>query len=186
MPQKNGNLAYNPNIPSFLANLQNQVAGHDAGPARSTNRRLGKTRSASEEAEDAPVIVDEDGNATTLTMDKSGNIATEEGEKTTAEKSSEKEEDGQEDGAQTKTAAKATSATSIGGRKKRTAKMVAGDDEDDEDGTEKEKEKGKGKDADLRGGAGEKKGDEDKNDGKRTKKRVKGNKKIQLSFADED
>lgn len=61
------NLHYDQSLPPFLARLKGQhdTAARDGGPdpiLAARARPKGKPRSASEEAEDAPVIVDDEGN----------------------------------------------------------------------------------------------------------------------------
>ncbi|KAI0200783.1 hypothetical protein F4808DRAFT_460599 [Astrocystis sublimbata] len=61
------NLHYNDSLPPFLARLRGQQIGHSGpDPILAAQRRPGQKRSASEEAEDAPVVVDEDGNEVCL------------------------------------------------------------------------------------------------------------------------
>jgi hypothetical protein len=59
------NLTYDSSLPPFLARLRGQQqAERSSGPdpILAAQRRPGQKRSASEEAEDAPVVVDEEGN----------------------------------------------------------------------------------------------------------------------------
>lgn len=63
------NLTYDTALPPFLARLRGQQAAARNGgpdPILAANRRPGQKRSASEEAEDAPVVVDESGNVVEL------------------------------------------------------------------------------------------------------------------------
>lgn len=58
------NLHYDQSLPPFLARLKGQhaaAAGDGPDPLLASRRRSAKTRSASEEAEDAPVVVDDEG-----------------------------------------------------------------------------------------------------------------------------
>ncbi|EHK46662.1 hypothetical protein TRIATDRAFT_80935 [Trichoderma atroviride IMI 206040] len=58
------NLSYNSSLPPFLAALRAQTSGASGpDPILSAQRRGAKKRSSSEEAEDAPLVVDEEGNA---------------------------------------------------------------------------------------------------------------------------
>lgn len=70
MPDKitSRSLAYNSSLPPFLAALHAQVGRSASGPDSmlATRRRIGQKRSASEEAEDGPLIVDERGNVVEL------------------------------------------------------------------------------------------------------------------------
>ncbi|KAI0455595.1 hypothetical protein F5B21DRAFT_503155 [Xylaria acuta] len=61
------NLTYDTSLPPFLARLRGQQTAHSGpDPILAAHRRPGQKRSASEEAEDAPVVVDEDGNVVYL------------------------------------------------------------------------------------------------------------------------
>ncbi|EFX04829.1 hypothetical protein CMQ_4916 [Grosmannia clavigera kw1407] len=56
------NLTYSQNLPPFLAALRDQVSGQTGpDPILAARRRPVKKRSASEEAEDAPLVLDEHG-----------------------------------------------------------------------------------------------------------------------------
>ncbi|KAI6087229.1 hypothetical protein F4821DRAFT_259187 [Hypoxylon rubiginosum] len=60
------NLAYASDLPPFLARLRGQQQQHrdsdSPDPILAARRRAAKPRSASEEAEDVPLVVDEEGN----------------------------------------------------------------------------------------------------------------------------
>ncbi|KAI0437620.1 hypothetical protein F4803DRAFT_141940 [Xylaria telfairii] len=61
------NLTYDNSLPPFLARLRGQQTAHSGpDPILAAQRRPGQKRSASEEAEDAPVVIDEDGNVVYL------------------------------------------------------------------------------------------------------------------------
>ncbi|KAI0096234.1 hypothetical protein GGR51DRAFT_47379 [Nemania sp. FL0031] len=61
------NLTYDTTLPPFLARLRGQQSSRSGpDPILAANRRPGQKRSASEEAEDAPVVVDEHGNVVYL------------------------------------------------------------------------------------------------------------------------
>jgi hypothetical protein len=62
------NLSYDTTLPPFLARLRGQQTTNDTGPdpMLAARRRAARVRTASEEAEDAPVVVDEDGNVVQL------------------------------------------------------------------------------------------------------------------------
>jgi hypothetical protein len=61
------NLTYDTSLPPFLARLRGQQSAHSGpDPILAAHRRPGQKRSASEEAEDAPLVVDEHGNVVEL------------------------------------------------------------------------------------------------------------------------
>ncbi|KAF4332740.1 hypothetical protein FBEOM_13464 [Fusarium beomiforme] len=67
------NLSYDNSAPPFLAALRAQAAGATGpDPLLAAQRRSTKKRSSSEEAEDVPLVVDEDGNVVSLEVDKDG------------------------------------------------------------------------------------------------------------------
>ncbi|PHH61939.1 hypothetical protein CDD80_1413 [Ophiocordyceps camponoti-rufipedis] len=71
-PKTNNQLRYDDTPPPFLARLRAQAkaeGGSGPDPLAAGRRRAGQKRSASEEAEDAPVIVDEHGHALHLDLD---------------------------------------------------------------------------------------------------------------------
>ncbi|KAF2968864.1 hypothetical protein GQX73_g4684 [Xylaria multiplex] len=71
------NLTYDSSLPPFLARLRGQQAAHSGpDPILAAQRRPGQKRSASEEAEDSPVVVDEHGNVVSL---KDGLLEAEDG-----------------------------------------------------------------------------------------------------------
>ena len=75
MPPKvtSKNLSYASNIPPFLAALQAQASGRTGpDPLIAAQRRSAKKRSSSEEAEDVPLVVDEEGNVVSLEIDRDG------------------------------------------------------------------------------------------------------------------
>ncbi|TEA14549.1 hypothetical protein C8034_v002253 [Colletotrichum sidae] len=128
------NLSYDTNIPPFLRALHAQAAGNsaDPDPILSKRRRAGKKRSASEEAEDAPLVVDDEGNVVDVRVDKDGAV----------EESQAVKEDGEERRADANEDKRdAEKLAGIGGSKKRKAGKVIGEGvEDGEDGESKEKE----------------------------------------------
>ncbi|EGR50116.1 uncharacterized protein TRIREDRAFT_120915 [Trichoderma reesei QM6a] len=100
------NLSYNSSLPPFLAALRAQAAGATGpDPILAAQRRGAKKRSGSEEAEDAPLVVDEHGNAL---------------EDLKAEEES--KDDGKLDAAKKSEAEPARA--SIGGRKRKVGKVV--------------------------------------------------------------
>ena len=164
MPDKitSKNLSYNAALPPFLARLQAQASG-DSGPnpQSAAQRRSGKKRSASEDAEDAPLVVDEEGNVVDLQVDKDGTVEQ-------PEDGGGKDESADADVAEAKTTKADTDGkAAIGGRKRKTGKIV-GDSLDEksekppQDATDKEPH------ATI---------------SKKTKKKAK---KIKLSFDEED
>lgn len=164
------NLSYDDSLPPFLARLRNQHAASAAepDPILASRRRAAKPRSASEEAEDGPLVVDEEGvTVSGVTVGKDG-VVTEEkvdgddGAGATEEKDTDK-------GKEEKVAA-------IGaGRKRKVGKVVGGDDEEN-------KEEG-AKAAKKRTETSKTKEDDKSKDLPKGKKKAK---KIKLSFGDED
>ncbi|KAJ4260497.1 hypothetical protein NW762_007238 [Fusarium torreyae] len=151
------NLSYDKSAPPFLAALRAQAAGATGpDPLLAAQRRSAKKRSSSEEAEDVPLVVDEDGNVVSLEVDKDGTV------KDTGDYDPEP--------ASVKEAAKESeNKAAIGGRKRKVGKVIG----DTADVTKAE-------------GAGEdkKKDDPEKEPAKNRKPKKKA-KKIKLSF-DED
>src|SRR6187549_3213654 len=69
------NLSYNAEPPPFLAALQAQASGSSfPDPILAGRRRPIKPRSGSAEAEDAPVVVDEEGRNVDLTVAADGTV----------------------------------------------------------------------------------------------------------------
>ncbi|KAF4977951.1 hypothetical protein FZEAL_5599 [Fusarium zealandicum] len=167
MPPKitSKNLSYDNSAPPFLAALRAQAAGATGpDPLLAAQRRSAKKRSSSEEAEDAPLVVDEEGNVVNLEVDDDGIV------KDSADHSSDAAV------AVVKEATtEAESKTAIGGRKRKVGKVIG--EAADEPAGEKAGS----------GGRGEKKKPEEEADkevvkSRKPKKKVK---KIKLSF-DED
>jgi len=127
------NLSYDNSAPPFLAALRAQAAGATGpDPLLAAQRRSAKKRSSSEEAEDVPLVVDEDGNVVRLEVDKDG-VVKDTGyydlEPTTTKDEPAKESE---------------SKAAIGGRKRKVGKVVGGDaDEAKAEGDEKEDKKKK-------------------------------------------
>ncbi|SPJ78180.1 uncharacterized protein FTOL_06569 [Fusarium torulosum] len=151
------NLSYDNSAPPFLAALRAQAAGaRGPDPILAAQRRSAKKRSSSEEAEDAPLVVDEDGNVVSFEVDKDGVV----------------KDNGDQDRepAEVKEAAKELeNKAAIGGRKRKVGKIVG--DAADEVKTERD-------------GDDEKKDVSEKESAKNRKPKKKA-KKIKLSF-DED
>ncbi|KAF5596150.1 hypothetical protein FPCIR_4072 [Fusarium pseudocircinatum] len=155
------NLSYDTEAaaPPFLAALRAQAAGATGpNPLLAAQRRSAKKRSSSEEAEDVPLVVDEDGNVVSLEVDKDG-VVKDNGDYD-AELATEKE-----------TAKESESKAAIGGRKRKVGKVIgeAADEAKDEDkGDVKKREK-----------------DDAEKESAKNRKPKKKAKKIKLSF-DED
>ncbi|KAL2873401.1 hypothetical protein SGCOL_011428 [Colletotrichum sp. CLE4] len=155
------NLSYDTNIPPFLRALQAQAAGN-GGPDEilSKRRRAGKKRSDSEEAEDAPLVVDDEGNAVDVRVDKDGGVEADDLKK-----------DGEEEGEgkDTKEEKRETEKLAgIGASKKRKAGKVVGGDAQEDAVVNK------------RGTKDEKNGDDNEDAKKKPAKKM--GKKIKLSF----
>ncbi|KAH8158030.1 hypothetical protein CIB48_g10205 [Xylaria polymorpha] len=126
------NLTYDNSLPPFLARLRGQQTAHSGpDPILAAQRRPGQKRSASEEAEDAPVVVDEDGNVVYL---KDGEL---EGEDSSAQKEENGEEEpgsndeaGDGDLAQGKEREKVAG---IGASRKRKVGRIIGEEQSDEE-----------------------------------------------------
>ena len=164
------NLSYDNSLPPFLAALQAQAKGSQGpDPIVAAQRRSAKKRSGSEEAEDAPLVVDEHGNTVSLDVDKEGAVKERDTEKGQPE--AEQNEDEKLD----KPAPE--SRTQIGGRKRKVGKVVGEDAPEKPVATDDDKKSSKD---DKDGGASA-----DKNKASGDKKAKKKAKKIKLSF-DED
>jgi hypothetical protein len=134
MPEKitSKNLSYSSSLPPFLARLHAQaggVAGPD--PLLAAQKRSAKKRSSSEEAEDAPLVVDEQGNTVSLEFEKDGTVKETEaaGIEETITKSPNVDEKPEKRDADSK--------ASIGARKRKVGKVIGEnanhDSEKDED-----------------------------------------------------
>ncbi|KAK7423593.1 hypothetical protein QQX98_001051 [Neonectria punicea] len=163
MPPKitSKNLHYDDSTPPFLAALRAQASGaRGPDPLLAAQRRSAKKRSSSEEAEDAPLVVDEDGNVVgDHEVDKDGVV-----------------KDLQDHGPEGSTAAPAAetvkesnSKASIGGRKRKVGKVIGDSADQPAD-----------KDAAGTGGKG------DAKEGAKDRKPKKKSKKIKLSFDDDE
>lgn len=161
------NLAYDDSLPPFLARLRNQHASAAAepDPILASRRRAAKPRSASEEAEDGPLVVDEEGVVVSgVTVGKDGVVTEDkagegEGDGAVAEREKEREKE-----------KKTGQGAAIGGgRKRKVGKVVGGDDKDEAE--------------DEDGAKAAKKEDRSRELAKGSKKKAK---KIKLSFGDEE
>lgn len=157
------NLSYNSALPPFLAALKSQHGSSHAGPnpLLAGNRRQGAKRSGSAEAEDAPVVVDEEGNVVDAKLEGDGMVRYE-GEGAGDEEGKKEEEQ---------------KTVSVG--KKRKARVVGAGQEDEEAPAKKGSGEGSNKAKKAKEDPAEKVSDD--------KKPTKGKKakKIKLSF-DED
>ena len=133
------NLQYNSNLPPFLARLRGQNASDrdsDApDPILAARRRPGKKRSGSAEAEDAPLVVDEHGNAVDVTLGADGTVKEKEPTSTGAEA---REQHAQPTNAVGDVAASAEKVASIGEQRKRKIGKVIGADANEADATEQD------------------------------------------------
>ncbi|KND90693.1 hypothetical protein TOPH_04565 [Tolypocladium ophioglossoides CBS 100239] len=113
------NLAYSSSLPPFLAALRAQASGASGpDPLAAAQRRSAKKRSSSEEAEDAPLVVDEHGNTVTVEVDKDGTV------KETAAKAEDEAgpQDANSEDKSQKREGEAKSA--IGGRKRKVGRVI--------------------------------------------------------------
>ncbi|KAJ4413465.1 hypothetical protein N0V82_008539 [Gnomoniopsis sp. IMI 355080] len=168
------NLSYDDSLPPFLARLRNQHAASsvEPDPILASRRRAAKPRSASEEAEDGPLVVDEEGvTVSGVTVGKDGEVVT-----------AEKEEGGSEGGEREMEVEvekrKEEKVAAIGGGRKRKVGKVVGANEEEE-----EEEEGSAKAASKKVEANKAKKDYKNKELPKGKKKAK---KIKLSFGDED
>ncbi|KAK2605882.1 hypothetical protein QQS21_003722 [Conoideocrella luteorostrata] len=135
MPEKitSKNLSYSSSLPPFLARLHAQAGGASGpDPLLAAQRRSVKKRSSSEEAEDAPLVVDEHGNNVNVQVEKDGTVKETE--------SNGGEDDNVSSGSGGKTEKLETEGkSSIGARKRKTGKVIGGGaaDSQDTDGADK-------------------------------------------------
>ncbi|PSR80419.1 hypothetical protein BD289DRAFT_374043 [Coniella lustricola] len=154
------NLHYDQSLPPFLARLKGQHAAATADapdPILASHRRAAKKRSASEEAEDAPLVVDDEGNvvAGLKAGPQRGETLTGDGEV-----GADKEKMG---------------VAAIGASKKRKAgRVIGGGAEDDHDDPDASSSKNEAKKKPVSTGT---------TDSAKGKKKAK---KIKLSFGDDD
>lgn len=124
------NLSYSSSLPPFLAALRAQASGASGpDPILSAQRRGGKKRSSSEEAEDAPLIVDEEGNAVDdLKVNKDGTVE----ELPNGSNGGTKDEDAETAQSKTNKSEPETAKASIGGRKRKVGKVIGENAENSE------------------------------------------------------
>lgn len=135
------NLHYDQSLPPFLARLKGQhaaAAGDGPDPLLASRRRAAKTRSASEEAEDAPVVVDDEGRVVAGarvgadgTVTGGGEAEEGEGRGGEAGEGTREVEEADDDGERANKDSEKVAA--IGGAKKRKVGRIVGADAEDED-----------------------------------------------------
>lgn len=136
------NLHYDQTLPPFLARLRGQAAGNNDGPdpLLVRNRRHGKPRSASQEAEDGPVILDEEGNAVSgLSIGVDGTVTETEKKRSgdEADRKGTAAEDAEESRAAEAEKAKEKTASIGGGKKRKAAKVIGADEVDEQEPKER-------------------------------------------------
>ncbi|KFH42604.1 hypothetical protein ACRE_066710 [Hapsidospora chrysogenum ATCC 11550] len=163
------NLSYSSDLPPFLRALHAQAGSSDE-PSTTGQRRSTKKRSGSEEAEDAPLVVDEDGNVVDVEVDKEGVVkGGGDGDATVDDARG-----GGEDGGGKKEAA-GSGKPAIGSRKRKVGRVI---------GEAAEEDSGKTSRGSIIGSGA--KGGDVGTDGLKEKKTKKKTKKIKLSFDDEE
>ncbi|KAG6119654.1 hypothetical protein E4U13_007438 [Claviceps humidiphila] len=129
MPEKitSKNLSYNSSLPPFLQRLHAQAGGATGpNPILAAQKRSVKKRSSSEEAEDAPLVVDEHGDSVDVQFEKDGTIREVERKADPAESDDEHDESAIKSNATTvKTVAE--KASSMGARKRKIGKVIGQD-----------------------------------------------------------
>ncbi|ERS97398.1 uncharacterized protein SPSK_03647 [Sporothrix schenckii 1099-18] len=190
-------LSYSQNLPAFLAKLQGQYNddrnGQRADPILATQRRAAKKRSASEEAEDAPLILDDNGNVMAgVTVDTDGTATMDNKDKYDEAGTTKRYE---------KTSTSLDGVAGIGaGKKKRLGRVIGGESDNDSDNsnsTDRRKRKRRFRDNDVKSDDGKARAKVSEDGGaikkatsqgseKDNVKKKKKARKIQLSFEDED
>lgn len=159
------NLSYDTSLPPFLAAMRAQAGAIDGHKAPSIGQRqLGKKRSDSEEAEDAPLVLDEDGNVMSVDIENDGTVRQRDGDGGKAEDG--EEDEVKKDGEGTEPSMKPSAA--IGGRKRKVGKII-GDAAHDTTASEAPKADKEARESDPKE--------------KKAKKKAK---KVKLSFDEED
>ncbi|KAK4246053.1 hypothetical protein C7999DRAFT_15789 [Corynascus novoguineensis] len=191
------NLQYNTTLPPFLARLRGQHASETdrdgPDPILAARRRAVKPRSKSAEAEDAPLVVDEHGNALDdVAVDADGSVKEKEAEAAGDRQQQQQEEDQPAD---LDTAMLRENLAGVGDqRKKRKIGKIIGTGADEEEGEGKGAEKRNVHDeksgrTETAGTAGSTERDATEKDGSaaagKTKAKKKA-KKIKLSFGDDE
>ncbi|KAI0862401.1 hypothetical protein F4860DRAFT_127039 [Xylaria cubensis] len=128
------NLSYDNSLPPFLARLRGQQTAHSGpDPFLAAQRRPGQKRSASEEAEDAPVVVDENGNVVYLkdgVLDEEDGSSAQKDENNKEEPGSDNKEEEEGDLAQSKE--KERVAAIGASRKRKVGRVIREEISDDE------------------------------------------------------
>jgi hypothetical protein len=164
------NLSYSSDLPPFLRALHAQAGSSDE-PSTTGQRRSAKKRSGSEEAEDAPLVVDEDGNVVDVEVDKEGVVKSSgDGDATGDAAAAATGED-----SAGKNEAAGSGKPVIGAGKRKVGRVI---------GEAAEEDAGKTNEGSMRSGGA--KGDDVATDGLKEKKAKKKAKKIKLSFDDEE
>ncbi|KAI1435507.1 hypothetical protein GGR50DRAFT_313941 [Xylaria sp. CBS 124048] len=140
------NLTYDTSLPPFLARLHGHRAAQTGpDPILASHRRPGQQRSASEEAEDAPLVVDENGNV--VDLEQPAEEIPDRGEK-----EKEEEEAGGEKGRESKDkdregdgGKEREKVAAIGASRKRKVGRVIGDEGSSDDETKTGTGRGRGK-----------------------------------------
>jgi hypothetical protein len=178
------NLQYNSTLPPFLARLRGEhPSGADRDgpdPILAGRRRAVKPRSGSAEAEDAPLVVDDQGNAVDVTVGADGTVK----EKEKAEESTEPTQLDASPAEDTPAADASTRVeeklADIGGqRKKRKINKIIGAEADEEDAEDNKGSRPKTDNA----ATTERKDDTGAAAKPKTKKKAK---KVKLSFGDDE
>ncbi|TWU76137.1 hypothetical protein ED733_007959 [Metarhizium rileyi] len=136
MPEKitSKNLSYSSSLPPFLARLHAQSAGSTGpDPLLAAHKRPTKKRSGSEEAEDAPLVVDEHGNTVDLRLDEDGAI----------DKTEDKSDGDEVRGSRPDEKRDSKVKASIGARKRKAGRVIGESANDATDKAEKDQLSGK-------------------------------------------
>lgn len=178
------NLHYDQTLPPFLARLRaqhNAAVGDGPDPFLAAHRRPAKPRDQADLDEDAPVIVDEEGNvvaAGTMTVGVDGTVTKNAKAVEQEEEEAEEEKGGKREGDKEK---EKEGSGMIGGKRKRKVGKIIGADEEDEDkaktATSTKQTSGDDKKTDAE--------DKAKKNGGASKGGKKKAKKIKLSFGDD-
>ncbi|KJZ76853.1 hypothetical protein HIM_03730 [Hirsutella minnesotensis 3608] len=165
------NLSYSSSLPPFLAALHAQATGATGpDPLAASRRRSAKKRSDSQEAEDRPLVVDDQGNAVDVELDRDGAVVEESGD--AAQDSLRNEPTGGVESTGESEKPRIVEARSaIGSRKRKVGKIV---------GVEA------GESSSAKGDVSSEKGGHEQPVASAEKKARKKGKKIKLSFDDEE
>ncbi|KOS20933.1 hypothetical protein ESCO_004494 [Escovopsis weberi] len=124
------NLSYDSSLPPFLAALRAQAAGHAQSPTPQ-RRGAAKKRSASEDREDAPLVVDEHGNAIDLDDLEAREEPDPEPSLTGSANQRRQQQDDGKPAAETKSAMSVGVGVGVGaGKKRKVGKKVGGEETD--------------------------------------------------------